>query len=66
MTARELRDSIPDFKPFNGTCAFAECMHAEDEEGCAVREAVRTGDVDYLRYDSYLRMLDTIRDSVYE
>lgn len=66
MTARELRDSIPDFKPFNGTCAFAECVHAEDEEGCAVRKAVRTGEVDYLRYDSFLRMLDTIRYGVYE
>ncbi|NLW73112.1 MAG: ribosome small subunit-dependent GTPase A [Chloroflexi bacterium] len=36
-------------------CKFNDCTHSH-EPGCAVREAVETGEVSPARYDSYLRL----------
>lgn len=44
----EIRDKVAD-------CQFNDCIHL-DEPGCAVREAVEKGKIDYDRYESYLRM----------
>jgi ribosome biogenesis GTPase / thiamine phosphate phosphatase len=38
-------------------CKFNNCLHL-DEPGCAVRSAVENGDIDYLRYRSYLNIMD--------
>jgi ribosome biogenesis GTPase len=38
-------------------CKFNNCLHL-DEPGCAVRSAVERGDIDFLRYRSYLNIMD--------
>ncbi|MBK7711271.1 MAG: ribosome small subunit-dependent GTPase A [Bacteroidales bacterium] len=38
-------------------CKFNNCLHL-DEPGCAVRTAVENGDIDFLRYRSYLNIMD--------
>jgi len=38
-------------------CRFNNCLHL-DEPGCAVRTAVENGDIDFLRYRSYLNIMD--------
>jgi ribosome biogenesis GTPase len=38
-------------------CKFNNCLHL-DEPGCAVRTGVENGDIDYLRYRSYLNIMD--------
>jgi ribosome biogenesis GTPase len=38
-------------------CKFNNCLHL-DEPGCAVRSGVENGEIDYLRYRSYLNILD--------
>ncbi len=38
-------------------CRFTPCTHTH-EPGCAVKEAVESGDISYDRYSSYLGMLD--------
>jgi ribosome biogenesis GTPase len=38
-------------------CRFNNCLHL-DEPGCAVRAAVEKGDIDFLRYRSYLNIMD--------
>lgn len=38
-------------------CRYNNCLHL-DEPGCAVREAVRNGGIDFLRYRSYLNILE--------
>ncbi len=45
------------FKVSKG-CRFNNCLHL-DEPGCAVRKAVEKGDIDFLRYKSYLNIMDT-------
>jgi ribosome biogenesis GTPase len=38
-------------------CRFYNCLHL-DEPGCAVRSAVEMGDIDFLRYRSYLNIME--------
>lgn len=38
-------------------CRFYNCLHL-DEPGCAVRSAVERGDIDFLRYRSYLNIME--------
>ena len=38
-------------------CRFNNCLHL-DEPGCAVRKAVENGEIDFLRYRSYLNIMD--------
>lgn len=53
----ELDHFFPEFGPFLGRCRYGNsCTHSH-EPGCAVRDAVETGEVSRERYDSYLRML---------
>jgi ribosome biogenesis GTPase len=39
------------------TCRFNNCLHL-DEPGCAVRAAVENGEIDFLRYRSYLNIME--------
>jgi ribosome biogenesis GTPase / thiamine phosphate phosphatase len=38
-------------------CRFNNCLHL-DEPGCAVRKAVETGEIAFLRYRSYLNIME--------
>jgi ribosome biogenesis GTPase / thiamine phosphate phosphatase len=38
-------------------CRFNNCLHLDEPE-CAVRAAVEKGDIDFLRYRSYLNIMD--------
>jgi ribosome biogenesis GTPase len=38
-------------------CRFNNCLHL-DEPGCAVRSAVEKGEIAFLRYKSYLNIMD--------
>ncbi len=42
---------------FSKDCRFSNCLHL-DEPGCAVRTAVEKGDIDFLRYRSYLNIME--------
>ncbi len=55
-----LERAFRDFAPYLGRCRFLDCCHGK-EQGCAVREAVGTGQIAQSRYDSYLRLLENIR-----
>jgi len=52
----ELAWCFPEMEPHLGGCAFNDCRHI-DEPRCAVRGAVRHGDISEGRYDSYRRLL---------
>ncbi len=44
-----------------GACRFNDCVH-ETEPGCAVKAAVESGEIAAWRYESYLRILQGVRD----
>ena len=46
-----------EMRPYLGKCQFqSNCIH-ENEPGCAVQQAVNTGQIDQRRYASYLKLL---------
>ena len=51
----ELADCFPEFAPFTGKCRFHDCAHVKDK-GCAVIEAVRTGEICKSRHENYCAM----------
>ena len=52
-----LQYAFPDFEPFVGKCQFHDCSHRA-EPGCAVTQAVRSGEIEQSRYASYLRLYE--------
>lgn len=46
---------FPEFLPLLSDCSFQPCTHTH-EPGCAVREAVVTGEIHPDRYESYVRI----------
>ena len=46
---------FPEMRSYIPECKFAACTH-QHEPACAVKQAVETGDISPLRYESYLRI----------
>jgi len=59
LTTGELRAYFPDFDRHAAGCRFNDCSHSH-EPGCAVRAAVGSGEVAQARFDTYLRILDSL------
>jgi len=51
-----------EFRPLLGQCRFRDCLH-EDEPGCCIREAVEQGKITEVRWDSYRRILESLRET---
>jgi ribosome biogenesis GTPase len=51
-----------DFIPYMQSCSYQPCLH-DDEPQCAVAEAVQRGDIHADRYESYLRILQELRET---
>jgi ribosome biogenesis GTPase / thiamine phosphate phosphatase len=49
----ELEWCYREFRPYLGQCRFGGCTHVH-EPGCAIRDAVRQGDIPAERYESYV------------
>jgi len=60
----DLGHYFPDFVSFINKCKYNTCTH-EHEPGCAVAEAVENGFIDPMRYDSYLKLLETIESDMF-
>ncbi len=59
ITPAELPWYFPEFEAFQPQCKFRDCTHTH-EPACAVRDAVEAGELPRHRYESYLRILDTL------
>ncbi len=62
LTTAQVRAYFADFEPFAEACRFANCGHTH-EPSCAVRSAIGTGDISAARYQTYLRILDSLDPS---
>jgi ribosome biogenesis GTPase / thiamine phosphate phosphatase len=56
MEREEIYHFFPEIFRKSEYCRFYNCLHLE-EPGCAVREAVENGEINQLRYRSYLNIL---------
>jgi ribosome biogenesis GTPase len=57
----ELPWYFPEFDAHAGLCRFKDCTHTHEPD-CAVRTAAESGAIPVRRYDSYLRILETLVD----
>jgi ribosome biogenesis GTPase len=61
LEPHDLGHYFPEFEPLLPDCRFAPCTH-DHEPGCAVKGALDTGEVALSRYQSYLSILEGLRD----
>jgi len=54
-----LAQGYREFRPFLGRCRFRDCNH-RDSEGCEIQAAVERGEISQKRYQSYLRVLESL------
>lgn len=57
-----LADYFPEFANHSEDCRFSSCIH-EREPDCGIKKAVASGEINQSRYDSYLQLLDEIREN---
>ena len=56
-----LSDFFPDFDAYKFDCRFSDCKHI-GEKGCAVCSAVKSGDIEATRYNSYITIYEELKD----
>lgn len=56
-----LPECFPEFAPYREDCRFVGCSHTK-EKGCAVRQAVKDGQIVKGRHESYCRLYDELKD----
>ncbi|MZQ76313.1 MAG: ribosome small subunit-dependent GTPase A [Peptoclostridium sp.] len=63
IAERELKEYFIEFTKYEEECRFfTDCIH-ESEPGCAVKDAVENGEISQIRYESYIQLINEIRDS---
>lgn len=55
MKKDELVWSFPEYEKYIGNCRYTKCTHTS-EEGCAIVEAVKGGDLEKTRHESYVSL----------
>lgn len=56
----DLPTTFREFVPHIGSCRYTKCSHTK-EEGCAILEAVRNGEIPKSRHESYVELFDTLK-----
>ena len=56
----DLPNTFREFEPYIGQCKYTKCSHTK-EEGCAILNAVRDGEIPASRHASYVELFDTLK-----
>ncbi len=64
ISKQELSHYFPEMKNRIQLCQFNNCLHS-NEPGCAIKDAVNTGDIHEDRYVSYRTILDSVEEKNY-
>jgi ribosome biogenesis GTPase len=56
IASRDVSDGFREIVRRRGDCRFSNCMHLK-EPGCAVKDAVESGEISARRYESYRRLV---------
>jgi len=62
MSEHDLLQCMPEMLSYTGRCRYYGCSHSHEPE-CRVKEAVEEGLLERSRYDSYLNILQEIREN---
>ncbi len=60
MEAAEIASGFIDFDDYMGQCKFSNCTHTHEPK-CAIQAAVQSGHIKENRYQSYLRIVDSMK-----
>ena len=60
LVPEQLDQCFPEIRGLSDQCRFADCRHISEPD-CAVRGALRNGEISAARYDSYMKLLDEIQ-----
>jgi ribosome biogenesis GTPase len=61
LDAEQLDRCFPEIRAHVNECRFADCSHIVEPD-CAVRGALQAGEISPERYDSYLKLLEELRE----
>lgn len=56
----EIADLFPEFSQYIGDCKYRKCTHLK-EEGCAIMQALDTGDISRERHESFVKIYAEIK-----
>ena len=59
LPVEDITNGFVEFREYLGGCKFSDCKHRNDP-GCLIRAAVEEGSIDAERYDSYLKIVDSL------
>ncbi len=59
LPVSDITNGFTEFRDYIGGCKFTDCTHKSDP-GCIIREAAENGDIDTQRYQSYLKIIDSL------
>ena len=62
VSEQQAAEGFREFHPLLGQCRFRDCLH-EDEPGCLIRENIATGKITEQRWQSYRRILESLRET---
>ena len=57
----ELKDYFPEFLVLEKGCKFVGCVHV-NEPKCAVKEALKLGEISQIRYDNYIDLYSKLKN----
>lgn len=61
MKKEELQQYFPEFAPYEGQCRFLGCSHTHEPD-CAVKEALKEGNISELRYQNYIGLYEELKE----
>ncbi len=61
FTKEDLPFAMREFAPYVGTCRYTKCTHTK-EEGCAILQAVRNGEISPSRHRGFLAMYEELKN----
>lgn len=59
LPVEDITNGFIEFRDYIGGCKFTDCKHRNDP-GCLIKEAVAKEEIDPLRYDSYIKIVDSL------
>ena len=59
LKREDLSSYFPEFIPYLGRCRFNSCLHHKEPD-CAIKEAIKNGDILPFRYEHYLIFLEEV------
>lgn len=61
LDEKDLIDKFREFKEYEGQCKFNNCKHI-NEPSCAIKEAVKEGEISLSRYNNYLDIYKELKE----